>query len=250
MMSKNELIVNKNEGYMSLANFNISNEYLQELAGLDNESERIKIPAGGGTMFELPSENPNEPDAVKEFSAVILYHHPMYTFYNTKYNGSNNPPDCLSTDGITGIGMPGGKCINCPKNKFGSGENGSKACKNKHQIYLLRENEIFPVILSLPTSSNKELSRYIKRLLSTGKKSDTVVTKFSLKRAVNKGGISYSQVQFAIDRTLSDEEIKLIKNFSAQIKFYTESRNSNQESSNIDINTGEVLDFADLEEFK
>lgn len=102
----------------------------------------------------------------------------------------------------------------------------------------------------MPTSSNKELSRYIKRLLSTGKKSDTVVTKFSLKRAVNKGGISYSQVQFAIDRTLSNEEIKLIKKFSMQIKFYTESRNSNQESPNIDINTGEVLDFGNLEGFK
>ena len=65
----------------------------------------------------------------------------------------------------------------CPKNKFGSGENGSKACKNKHQMYFLREGEIFPMVLSLPTSSNREFSRYIKRLLSRGKKSDSVVTK-------------------------------------------------------------------------
>lgn len=214
-MSNNELTI-KNQGFMGLADFNISEGFSEELAGLDSGFDRIKIPAGGGTMFELPGENVVEPDAVKEFSAVILYHHPMYTFYSSKYNGSNNLPDCLSIDGVTGIGMPGGMCINCTNNKFGSGENGSKACKNKHQMYLLRENEIFPAILSLPTSSNKEFSKYIKRLLSKGKKSSDVVTKFSLKKAVNKTGISYSQVQFAMERALTPDENELVgKNIGA-----------------------------------
>lgn len=238
-MSKNELTVNTNQSYMNLANGGINGDFLEELSGLDNEFERIKIPAGGSVMFESPSGNPDEPDMIKEFSAVILYHHPMYVFYNSKFNGSNNPPDCLSIDGITGVGVPGGKCINCPKNKFGSGENGSKACKNKHQMYLLREGEIFPVILSLLTSSNKEFSRYIKRLLSKGKKSDSVVTKFSLKKAVNKAGISYSQVQFSVARELDTKEIELIKNYSEQVKSYAQSKDNFQK---VDITTGEIID--------
>lgn len=238
-MSKNELTLNENQGYMTLSNFNINGDFLEELSGLDNEFERIKIPAGGGTMFEFPSSNPDESDMVKDFSAVILYHHPMYVFYSSKFNGSNNPPDCLSIDGITGVGIPGGKCVNCPKNKFGSGENGSKACKNKHQMYLLKENEIFPMILSLPTSSNKEFSRYIKRLLSRGKKSDSVVTKFSLKKAVNKTGISYSQVQFSVARELDIKEIELIKNYSEQVKSYAQSKANLQK---LDITTGEIID--------
>ena len=238
-MSKNELTVNTNQGYMNLANGGINGDFLEELSGLDNEFERIKIPAGGGVMFESPSGNPDEPDMIKEFSAVILYHHPMYVFYNSKFNGSNNPPDCLSIDGITGVGVPGGKCINCPKNKFGSGENGSKACKNKHQMYLLREGEIFPVILSLPTSSNKEFSRHIKRLLSRGKKSDSVVTKFSLKKAVNKTGISYSQVQFSVARELDTKEIELIKNYSEQVKSYAHNKSNLQK---VDMTTGEIID--------
>ena len=240
-MSKNELILNETSGYLNLSNFNINGEFLEELSGLDNEFERIKIPAGGGTMFESPSSNPDEADMVKDFSAVILYHHPMYVFYSSKFNGSNNPPDCLSIDGITGVGIPGGKCVNCPKNKFGSGENGSKACKNKHQMYLLRENEIFPMILSLPTSSNKEFSRYIKRLLSRGKKSDSVVTKFSLKKTVNKTGISYSQVQFSVARELTNEETRLIKNYSEQVKSYAQSKANLQTSQDVDINTGEIM---------
>lgn len=238
-MTKNELTVNENQGYMNLANLNINGDFLEELSGLDNEFERIKIPAGGGVMFESPSSNPDESDMVKDFSAVILYHHPMYVFYSSKFNGSNNPPDCLSIDGITGVGVPGGKCINCPKNKFGSGENGSKACKNKHQMYLLREGEMFPVILSLPTSSNREFSRYIKRLLSRGKKSDSVVTKFSLKKAVNKTGISYSQVQFSVARELDTKEIELIKNYSEQVKSYAQSKDNFQK---VDITTGEIID--------
>lgn len=241
-MTNNELTI-KNQGFMGLKNFNISEGFSEELAGLDSGFDRIKIPAGGGTMFEMPSDNSDEANVVREFSAVILYHHPMYTFYSSKYNGSNNPPDCLSVNRVTGIGTPGGMCINCTNNKFGSGENGSKACKNKHQMYLLRENEIFPLILSLPTSSNKEFSKYIKRLLSKGKKSSNVVTKFSLKKAVNKTGISYSQVQFAMERALTPNENELVGKMVEQIKLYAKGNETTPVPDNVDKNTGEVKDY-------
>lgn len=243
-MSKNELTI-KNQGYMGIANFNISEGFSEELAGLDSGFDRIKIPAGGGLMFEMPSDELNEDNAVREFSAVILHHHPMYMFYKSRYNGSNSPPDCLSVDGITGTGTPGGACINCANNKFGSGENGSKACKNKHQMYLLRENEIFPVILSLPTSSNKEFSKYIKRLLSTGKKSSDVVTKFSLKKAVNKTGISYSQAQFAMERALTPDENELVNKMAEQVKLYAKGNETTSAPPNIDKNTGKIIDIFD-----
>lgn len=95
------------------------------------------------------------------------------------------------------------------------------------------------MVLSLPTSSNREFSRYIKRLLSRGKKSDSVVTKFSLKKAVNKTGISYSQVQFSVARELDTKEIELIKNYSEQVKSYAQSKDNFQK---VDITTGEIID--------
>ena len=76
-MSNNELTI-KNQGYMGIADFNISDRFSEELAGLDSSFDRIKIPAGGGTMFEVPGNNPNEPDAVKEFSAVIPQIYPIF----------------------------------------------------------------------------------------------------------------------------------------------------------------------------
>lgn len=242
-MSKNELTTT-NKGFMSLAEFDIADTLSQELDGLEGGFERIKIPSAGSTVFEVPGDDPSEPDTVKEFSAVILYHHPLHAYYKSKYTGGNQPPDCGSFDGVTGGGDPGGSCAKCPFNQFGSGENGSKACKNRRRIYVLREGEIFPLLLSLPTGSLKEFSRYIKRLLSKGKKSNSVVTKFSLKKAVNSGGISYSQAQFTLDRALTAQELPLIENLSAQVKSYSQHIGFELDSAEnpaVDAETGEVI---------
>ena len=102
--------------------------------------------------------------------------------------------------------------------RSGSGKNGAKACKQKRRIYLLRENESLPTILSLPTGSLGEFSKYVMRLLSKGKKTNAVVTKFTLKKAQNSGGINYSQAVFAVDRALTDAELKSILPMSEQVK--------------------------------
>jgi hypothetical protein len=86
---------------------------------------------------------------------------------------------------------------------------------------VLREGEIFPLLLSLPTGSLKEFTRYIKRLLGKGKKSNAVVTRFSLKKAMSASGIAYSQAQFSIDRDLTAEEYALISTLTEQVKAHS-----------------------------
>lgn len=246
-MSKNdkELAV-QNSGFLKLAEFNMSSAMAEELDGLSASFERIKIPSAGSTVFEVPGEDPNEPDTVKEFSAVILHHHTLHAYYMNKYSGGNTPPDCGSFDGVTGEGTPGGNCSKCPYNQFGSGENGSKACKNRRRIYVLREGEIFPLLLSLPTGSLREFTRYIKRLLSKGKTSNSVVTRFSLKKAVNSSGITYSQAQFAVDRTLTPEEYELVKKLSGEVKTFSKRIGYEVDDStdlpDFDPETGEVIE--------
>ena len=56
------------------------------------------------------------------------------------------------------------------------------------------------------------------RLLSKSKKTNAVVTKFTLKKAQNSGGINYSQAVFAVDRQLTDAELKSIVPMSEQVK--------------------------------
>lgn len=247
-MKKNEIAVpSTTDGFMKLMDFNMTDAMHEELEGLDGGFERIKIPSAGSTVFEIPGDDPSEPDTVKEFQAVILYHHPIHAFYQNKYTGGNQPPDCGSFDGVSGEGNPGGSCALCPYNKFGSGENGSKACKNRRRIYVLREGEIFPMLLSLPTGSLKEFTRYIKRLLSKGNKSNSVVTRFSLKKTVNSSGIAYSQAQFAVERLLTEDEYKLVNTVADQVKVFSGKIGYDldgvEETENpfVDVETGEIL---------
>lgn len=240
-MGNNE-IMNTNS-YTSLKDFNLAEALTSELGGMDISFDRVSIPAAGGQAFEVPGEMPGETDMVKEFSGVILFHHPMFTYYRERFSGGNNAPDCGSYDGITGVGDPGGVCATCPLNQFGSGENGGKACKNKRRIYVLREGELIPILLVLPTGSMKEFAVYIKRLLAKGKKSNSVVTKFSLKKVTNASGIAYSQAQFAVDRVLTAEEMPFVQAMSDQVKaFATRVAYDDAPGTVIDPETGEVFD--------
>lgn len=212
------IVALENKGYITLKDFNFNKAISEEMEGLSTFFERIKMPSGETTLYQLPSENPEEPEFAKEFSAVIVHHHPIRAYFQTKFTGAANPPDCGSLDAVTGFGNPGGDCRKCIYNDYNSGENGSKACKERHRLYLLREGELFPVMLSLPTGSLKELSRYLMRLLTKGIKSNEVVTKFSLVKATNKGGIAYAKASFQIERKLTAEEMPLVAGLSERIK--------------------------------
>ena len=190
----------------------LSDILAEEMDGLTPSFERIKIPAGGGVAFEVPGDDPESPDLVKELKAVILYHHPINCYYKEEYTGGNNPPDCGSMDGHVGIDVETGEikqCAECEFNKFGTDKNGAKACKQKRRIYIMKQGEALPTILSLPTGSLSEFSKYVMRLLSKGKKT---------KKAQNAGGINYSQEMFAVDRELSAVELENIKKMSDQVK--------------------------------
>ena len=200
-MNNNELMAVENAGYMTEA-IDLQELFSEELDGLRPTFDRIRVPAGGGLSFELPSDDPNNPDMMKEFSAVILYHYP-------------------SRDGKIGVVAETGECReckNCPMAKWGSGENGGMACKQKRAMYLLREGELLPVVMTLSTGSLAEFTKYITRLVTKGKRANGVVTKFSLKRAQNSTGIAYSQVMCSVDRALNPDEQANISAMSEQVK--------------------------------
>ena len=208
-------------GYVS-AGANMAAIFAEEMDGLTPQFDRIKIPSGGGLAYEVPGDDADNPDSVKEFRAVILYHHPIHSYYKSKYTGGNEPPDCGSYDGHYGVDAATGEvkeCKSCPFSKFGSGENEiGKACKQKRRVYLLREGEALPIILTLPTGSLADYSKYVMRLLSKGKKTNSVVTKFNLKKEQNTGGITYSVAVCSVDRDLTAQELSVVEGMSVQVK--------------------------------
>lgn len=193
----------------------------EELAGLSIKFPRIKIPSGGGLTFEIPGDDPDNPDTVKEIKGVILHHHTVHAYYANEYSGGNNPPDCGSINGVHGVNRATGEitqCETCKFFQFGSGKDGGKACKQKRRLYILRENEFLPTIITIPTGSLALFSNYIMSLLGKRLTSNEVVTRFTLKKAQNKNGIIYSQVVFSAERALEDDEKAAIKKMTEQTK--------------------------------
>ena len=246
MSDKKNTEIAVNEGFAALANRDVLNEAMaDDCQGLEFSFDRVKLPAGGGTAFEIPSAESDESEKAKDITGVIVYNHPAYAYYRDKYTGGNNPPDCGSFDGVTGIGNPGGNCQNCPYNKFGSGEGQSKRCKNKRMLYILREGELFPITLSLPTGSIKPFTNYVKSQLSRGRKLNQVVTKITLKKATNASGIAFSQAVFTFERMLTAEERTAVAGVSETVKAYAANLTPASlidDEPLVDPETGEIIE--------
>ena len=117
---KNKELAVATTGFTALANNNLLEEAMtDEYAGLEFSIDRVKLPAGGGTAFEVPAEDGEDTEMVKDITGVVLYNHPAYAYYASAFAGGHAAPDCSSIDGVTGVGVPGGDCRTCPYNKFG-----------------------------------------------------------------------------------------------------------------------------------
>ena len=59
---------------------------LDELDGFELSFERIKIPAGGTTAFEVPGDDPENPDIEKELRVIIIDQYPVNAYYKEAYD--------------------------------------------------------------------------------------------------------------------------------------------------------------------
>ena len=219
MRGNMEMSVNK--GFSGITDMDFMNEAMNdECADLDFSKDRIKIPGGGMTAFEVPAGDGENTEMEKEIICVILYSHATNSYYRDAYKGGSNPPDCGSMDGKTGIGIPGGDCRTCPLNEFGSGGGKAKACKNKRMLYILRENEIFPMMLILPPGSLRTFSKYVQSLLSRRTRPHQVVTKISLRKMKTEESPEFSQAVFKCMRTLDETEQAGINGMIEQVRSY------------------------------
>lgn len=238
-MNKNEMTVTQEQQF-NLQVLQLDAEALaEEMDGLGPiPYEKVKIPSGGGLAFEVPTDDEDNPDMVKELKGIILYHHPINAFWQNKYDGQNSNPDCASYDGKVGVVTATGECIDCsrcPHNQFGSDTNGrGKACKNMHRCYVLMEGNPVPIILTLPPSSIKGLRDYLgKKVVMKGMRSYEVITKISLKKEQSGDGITYSRAVFNFAGKLEGDMLGTVREMAESIK---------KANTNIDI-TAEDYDM-------
>lgn len=136
---------------------------LDDFEGIMMTFPRIKIPGGGSTVFEVPSDDPQKPNNVPAIEGIILYNHNTNAYWEegSEYD-MNTSPVCTSVDGKTGYGDPGGACAECPFNQYGTDTNGGKgkACKNMRSLYILQNNAPLPINLLLPPTSLKAFNDF------------------------------------------------------------------------------------------
>lgn len=179
---------------------------------------RIKVPAGGGKIWTVPKLGGEED--VKEFEAIVLHSQITRGYWPVEYDGSNDPPDCFSPDGMTGIGIPGGDCDLCSNAEWDSGKNGSQACRQRRVTFLAMPDSILPYVLSIPATSLKGFREYLVQLLSARQGASDVLTRFTLTEDKNSGGIKYSKVVAESTGPVPNPEA--IKGYIAAIKPYIE----------------------------
>lgn len=189
-------------------------DLLKDSQGLTIQFDKITTPAGGGISFEVTNPDTSEADAVKTLRGVILKSLPSNVFFENDYNGDNLPPDCSSNDGIIGIDQEGEQhdCATCARNQFGSATDGGKECKNRRTLYILLDGEVMPRLISLPSTSLTNLSKFQTQLLMSRRRIFDVNVKITLVKAQSKSGISYSKYVFTPDGVTTVEQSERIQN--------------------------------------
>lgn len=173
------------------------------------ELERVSIPAGGGTAWEVPTlEGVESREAIE---GVVIHWQDVRVYWAGEYGGGNQPPDCYSEDGETGIGEPGGLCADCPFAEWGSAEaedSRGQACKQVRRLFVVRPDELLPLLISLPPTSLAATRKYFHRLASRAVPFYGVVTRLALVKAKNAQGIGYSVVLPSVASRLDDEMLQ------------------------------------------
>lgn len=171
----------------------------------------IKSPSGGATAFMVPGLAGDE--IARELTGIILDYTTPRAYWETPDPVEGTPPVCWSRDSL--VSHNGEACIRCTYNDFGSkdGDSGAKACKESVEVFLLRPDNIMPIIVRVPVSSKLLFQRYMARLVGRLIPLSGVVTKITLERATNKTGQPYALYNFEAISVLSPEEAADTKAF-------------------------------------
>lgn len=224
----------------------VSVDVSEDYEGLRLSFPRVKIPGGGNLQFEIPSDDPENPDYTKYIEGVILYNHDTCAYWpeGSEYD-DNVTPLCSSVDGKIGYGAPGGVCATCALNQYGTVEKGKgKACKNMRNLYILRSGEYMPILLSLPPTSLRPYADFITTAFAARRRPVYAgVVQIGLKR-VDNGSNVYSVATFRLVQRFEGEELLQIKQYADGFREQIKGMNQ-QRATDAELGSGEPIDSAD-----
>lgn len=176
--------------------------------------DMVKSPSGGSTVFSVPGLSGDEP--ATELSGIILDYTTPRAYWTTAEPVEGAAPDCASANSI--ISTDGKACATCPYNDFGSkdGESNAKACKESVLLFLLRPNNVLPLLVRVPVTSKGRFLKYTARLAGSLTPLNGVVTKITLEKATSKGGKPYALFKFEAASVLDVDTMIQAKAYAQQ----------------------------------
>ncbi len=214
----------------------------EDYEGLRLSFPRIKIPGGGNLQFEIPGDDPENPDYTRYIEGVILYNHDTCAYWpeGAEYD-ENVTPLCSSVDGKVGHGAPGGVCAACALNQYGSDPKGKgKACKNMRNLYILQSGGYMPILLSLPPTSLRPYSDFITTAFAARRRPIYAgVVQIGLKRADNGSNV-YSVATFRLLQRFEGDELLQIKQYADGFREQIKQMNQ-QRATDAEFGAGEVI---------
>jgi hypothetical protein len=148
----------------------------------------------------------------ESITGIILHNQYARGYWESAYGaGDGGPPSCTSyTLNGEGIGTPGGDCVTCQFNQFGSAENGSsKACSEKRFLFLLSPGDFLPIVIQGPATSLKSIFNYGMELTRKGLRLHQVVTSFTLE-SEKHGGYDTSVIKLSVSDRLSPDDAESV----------------------------------------
>ncbi len=189
--------------------------------------DTIKSPSGGSTSFTIPTLSGETME--KSITGIILDYTTPRAYWDTPDPVEGTPPVCFSSDSL--VSHDGKACGTCPFNDFGSkdGETNAKACKESVVLFLLRPDNIMPILVRVPVSSKMIFQRYMTRLIGKMIPVSGVVTKITLEKTTNKTGQPYALYNFEAVETLSTEEAENARAFGKKFMELVNASDVNRE---------------------
>lgn len=187
----------------------------------------IKSPSGGSTSFTIPTLSGGTME--KSITGIILDYTTPRAYWDTPDPVEGTPPVCFSSDSL--VSHDGKACGTCPFNDFGSkdSETNAKACKESVVLFLLRPDNIMPILVRVPVSSKMLFQRYMTRLIGKMIPVSGVVTKITLEKTTNKTGQPYALYNFEAVEALSTEEAENARAFGKKFMELVNASDVNKE---------------------
>jgi len=182
---------------------------------------RIKMPAGGGTVWQVPSLKGVK--NIETIEGVVIHWQDVRAYWARAFSGEGTPPDCSSDTCAMGQGDPGGECAHCPFAAFGTATNAKgepargQACKQVRRLFILTPGSLLPVLIAVPPGSLKKLVEYFRLLAGSGLFYWQVSTRLTLSATKNADGITYSQITVAPGAPLDPDQAAIVQKVAEAI---------------------------------